>query len=273
MEMLVDGQRGDKGVYWAEDVNVSGIPIMSDNFSIETMCAPEYYPAGDSVPYQDCGAYAVFRPPYVYERPNGNSSLYNPAIGPNTSDDECELTDNERVTVIAPNWEAGNTGYVITIRDVMNDSCNWGIDIPAMRIDPEKISCGQVVSVEIGLINQQDYGGVTAYGCSFVVPIGTLCCPFDLGDKVGSLTVSIDPPEADAAGAQWRVGDGTWHNSTDTQYGLPPGDYSVTFKNIAHWETPDSKQVNILGGQTSQTYGTYKQMDTISMPWLPLLLE
>lgn len=287
MEILVDGQRGDNGVYWAEDVNDSGIPIITDNIPHEEMCTPEYHPILDSLPCADFSENSgssyyyretsEFRPPFAYLLPNGNSSLYNPAIGPNTSYDDCELSDNERVTVIVADIEAGDTGYVITDEDVMLQKCNWGIDVPAMRIDPERFSCGQKISVEIGLMNQKDYGGIMIYpiGCSFVIPVGTLCCPFDIEDKVGRLTVSIDPPEAITAGAQWRMDDGTWHNNKDTLCGLTPGTHTVTFKSIAGWEKPENKQVNISGGQTTQAYGIYieKDIQTMPMPWLQLLLD
>ncbi|MEK7675920.1 MAG: TIGR02597 family protein [Verrucomicrobiota bacterium] len=63
---------------------------------------------------------------------------------------------------------------------------------------------------------------------------------------LGSIRVSIVPPEAASAGAQWRiVGENEWQNSGAIRSGLPLGTYQVEFKPITGWTTPPTKSVPI----------------------------
>jgi hypothetical protein len=45
--------------------------------------------------------------------------------------------------------------------------------------------------------------------------------------QTGSLQVTISPPEAVAAGAQWQVDGGPWRDSGDTESGLWIGSHTV----------------------------------------------
>jgi len=57
-------------------------------------------------------------------------------------------------------------------------------------------------------------------------------------EQTGSLRVMLSPSEVIAAGAQWRVDGGAWHNSGYTQTGLTVGQHEVEFSSIADWATP-----------------------------------
>ena len=99
---------------------------------------------------------------------------------------------------------------------------------------------------------------------------------------VGSLNVTILPPEAVTAGAQWRrEGTDTWYNSGSSESNVDTGEYTLEFKTIDGWVIPAEMTVDVSDGQTtsaSGTYGTYidknpTQRSPKAMPWILLLLE
>jgi hypothetical protein len=78
---------------------------------------------------------------------------------------------------------------------------------------------------------------------------------------VGSLTVTIEPQEAITAGAQWRrVGTANWQDSEFLEEYLPVGQYSIEFKEVVGWETPDNITVNVYDAQTTTEIATYSLM-------------
>jgi len=90
--------------------------------------------------------------------------------------------------------------------------------------------------------------------------------------KTGSLQVTILPPEAVAAGAQWRVDDGNWQDSGYTETCVTVGTHTVEYKPIADWNEPNVQTVQINDGQTTTTSGTYTRQTgslqvTISPQW------
>ncbi|MHC4113152.1 MAG: hypothetical protein ACYSUY_18920 [Planctomycetota bacterium] len=75
--------------------------------------------------------------------------------------------------------------------------------------------------------------------------------------QAGSLQVTIAPPAAIAAGAQWRVDGGAWKDSDHTEPNLGIGSHTVEYKPISGWNEPNSQIVQINDGQTTNTTGTY----------------
>jgi hypothetical protein len=73
----------------------------------------------------------------------------------------------------------------------------------------------------------------------------------------GSLTVSITPPEAIDAGAQWRVDNGQWENSGSTLQGLSLGEHTVSFKSINGWTAPAVQTATIVPNKTILVTGNY----------------
>ncbi|MHC4462791.1 MAG: hypothetical protein ACYS30_15385 [Planctomycetota bacterium] len=78
-----------------------------------------------------------------------------------------------------------------------------------------------------------------------------------IGVMTGSLQVTISPPEAVAAGAQWRVDGGTWRDSGYTESGLPVGSHTVEYNTVSGWTKPGNEIVQINYNQTTITSGTY----------------
>lgn len=77
----------------------------------------------------------------------------------------------------------------------------------------------------------------------------------------GSLTVTLSPAGAVAAGAQWRrQGTRTWFNSGSTETGILAGLYTVEFKSIAGWTAPPAQTVTITAGQTTAAAAIYAEM-------------
>jgi hypothetical protein len=73
----------------------------------------------------------------------------------------------------------------------------------------------------------------------------------------GSLMVTISPPAAVSAGAQWSVDGGGWHNTGDIVSGLSLSQHTVSFKSISGWTTPTNQTVTIMDTQTASASGTY----------------
>ena len=73
------------------------------------------------------------------------------------------------------------------------------------------------------------------------------------------LQVTLSPPDAVNAGAQWQVdNDGNWHNSGDTVPNLSPGDHTVTFNAVSGWTTPENLLVTIGAGGAFVTSAPYQ---------------
>ncbi|MDI6797103.1 MAG: hypothetical protein QMD09_09160, partial [Desulfatibacillaceae bacterium] len=81
----------------------------------------------------------------------------------------------------------------------------------------------------------------------------------ELSHETGSLSVTIEPAGARAAGAQWRIDGGEWQNSGDTIDELPLGDYTVQFKAVDGWNAPADQELAVLEDQTTQSTGIYEQ--------------
>ena len=92
------------------------------------------------------------------------------------------------------------------------------------------------------------YDGIPTSSC-------TLC-----GYGPGSLQVTILPPEAVSAGAQWTVsGDGPWRNSGAVVGNLSAGIHLVQFSDISGWQTPLDEYIVIVSGQQTNITGIYTE--------------
>lgn len=85
-----------------------------------------------------------------------------------------------------------------------------------------------------------------------------------LASSPGSLTVTLGPPEAVAAGAQWRrSGTSTWRAGGSTETGIPAGSYTIEFCPVPGWVTPATQPVTIASGGAVSTAATYAQMSSV----------
>jgi hypothetical protein len=74
-----------------------------------------------------------------------------------------------------------------------------------------------------------------------------------------ALQVSISPPSAVSAGAQWQVDSGTWQNSGAIVSNLSVSVHTVSFTTIGGWATPTNQAVTVMSNQTTTATGTYVQ--------------
>ncbi len=72
-----------------------------------------------------------------------------------------------------------------------------------------------------------------------------------------SLHVTLSPPRAVSAGAQWQVDGGAWQSSGATVSNLWAGARTVSFKPISGWETPADQTVTVTNGATTKATGVY----------------
>ncbi len=74
----------------------------------------------------------------------------------------------------------------------------------------------------------------------------------------GSLTVTLTPAEAVAAGAQWRrQGTTVWFDSGSTESSVPAGAQNIEFKTVSGWVTPGVQAVTITAGEATTATGAY----------------
>lgn len=73
----------------------------------------------------------------------------------------------------------------------------------------------------------------------------------------GSLRVNLLPQKAADAGARWRVEQGTWQASGQTEPDLPVGLHRVEFSAVPPWRTPPDQYVTITALQTTVANGSY----------------
>lgn len=73
----------------------------------------------------------------------------------------------------------------------------------------------------------------------------------------GSLTTTISPAAAAAAGALWRVDGGLWLSGGASVPGLSVGNHLVEFKPVLGYVTPVNQTVSIINGRTATISGIY----------------
>ncbi len=76
--------------------------------------------------------------------------------------------------------------------------------------------------------------------------------------SVGSASVTIEPSEAVAAGAQWRMDEGAWQDSGVTLPGLSPGSHTISYKTIDAWDKPTKHSISITPNATTTHNATYQ---------------
>ena len=83
----------------------------------------------------------------------------------------------------------------------------------------------------------------------------------------GSLQVTLTPPGAIAAGAQWRRRfTTTWLNSGDTESGVPAGQWNIEFKDALGYALPTTQSVAVPTGGTAAVTGAYVAAD-VGISW------
>jgi hypothetical protein len=92
----------------------------------------------------------------------------------------------------------------------------------------------------------------------------------------GALTVTIQPQEANTAGAKWSVDSSPWQDSGAAVSNVRLGSQRVQFKSLndARWITPEPINVNIVSGQAAQATVTYQRSPgSLSVVIFPLELR
>src|ERR1017187_3258110 len=77
----------------------------------------------------------------------------------------------------------------------------------------------------------------------------------------GSLQVTITPPAAITAGAQWQVDGGIPQPSGATVLGLSVGNHTVSFSTVSPWTTPANQTVSVSANSTVTATGIYIYTD------------
>ncbi len=187
MEILVDPgtgkASGDNGVYWAEDVNENlgfGFGLFNSDESACSVINP-----------YDSSVHGIFD----YYTADGESG--SPYSGIDFGCDS--LSAINRVVEIFPQYGSIIIpGYIITPEDVLNGRCVWTIDIPEMRVDPNRIAGGDDVWVRV-CFSPKTVEGINSWAdqCCQDVYIGQLCgttMSYEKGDINGN--GMVDLPDA-----------------------------------------------------------------------------
>jgi hypothetical protein len=73
----------------------------------------------------------------------------------------------------------------------------------------------------------------------------------------GSVSVTIQPPEAVADGARWSVDGGATQASGASVTNLAAGTHAVQFSNLAAWQEPETAEILVIGGKQATVTATY----------------
>ena len=169
-------------------------------------------------------------------------------------------------TFVEPGEQEVDERYVTFYEDeVWGEDGRWGtllrndLDEGVRRIEERDLADGSVVSVHTSEDGQ--WNGVNTRN-----PSGGKAAPLALNleaqPAAGWLEVSLEPEGAVDAGAQWRVEGGDWRLSGE-RVELEPGDYSVTFREVGGWQTPQVQDVTVDGGETAQLMAAYEEQPTV----------
>lgn len=96
-----------------------------------------------------------------------------------------------------------------------------------------------------------------------------------IGEGQATLVVRIEPAQAIAAGAQWKVNGSSWYNSGDSVT-IPDGDSTIEFKELPGWTRPASQTLFFHRNTTTELikgYGRHKgtvwiDTDPNNAPWV-----
>jgi hypothetical protein len=75
--------------------------------------------------------------------------------------------------------------------------------------------------------------------------------------QAGGLSVTISPPGAVSAGAEWSVDWGAWQSSGATVSGLAPGPHTVNFNTVAGYTAPAAENITVNASQTTAVPAIY----------------
>jgi uncharacterized repeat protein (TIGR03803 family) len=117
--------------------------------------------------------------------------------------------------------------------------------------DGQYPQAGLVQGSDTNFYGTTDNGGSSGYGTIFGISLGSASA------AQGSLTVTISPPGAVRAGAQWQVEGGAFQKSGATVPNLSVGNHTVSFKTISGWNSPGSQTVFVSANSTAATSGIY----------------
>ncbi|MFZ2633511.1 MAG: VCBS repeat-containing protein [Desulfosalsimonadaceae bacterium] len=243
MEILVDSRTGsgpttgDHGVYWA-DVNDeydewwggSLIKIPMDTYTTQEQACQDV----------TLDKYFLYPPEEIeYRLANGvPSELYN--------GDTCILYANERVVQLQNIESMGiiATGYRVTRDDQQQNKSLWAIDIPKMRVDPDRISGGEKIWVSICL--SQDY--YPYFYCCQEVYIGELRCENTCDDNIGD-AIGLFDPDASAFYLKSSLSGG----AADTNFRFGPK-YSGWTPIVGDWNRNGQATIGLFNPGQSRFY-------------------
>ncbi|HOL88382.1 MAG TPA: lamin tail domain-containing protein [Anaerohalosphaeraceae bacterium] len=78
-----------------------------------------------------------------------------------------------------------------------------------------------------------------------------------LEEWLGSVQVTILPPEAVSAGAQWRLDGGPWLSSQSVLSSVPQGPHTIEFSALSGWFSPPPQEIFVSKGQLTAAAAEY----------------
>lgn len=114
-------------------------------------------------------------------------------------------------------------------------------------------------------------GWRTPQGQAITITSGGMAHATGTYTQGGSVTVTIQPPEAVSRGARWRLDAGAWNNSGIMLGGVSSGQHTVTFSGLLGYETPASQIVDIASDDDLELTGEYTFVGELPVVQKPLL--
>jgi hypothetical protein len=181
-----------------------------------------------------------YKPITNFNEPNSETILIN--YGPTT-------------TTSGTYIQAGSVQVTISPPEAIDDGAQWRIDGGVWH-DSNDIETNLAIGMHTVEYRQiSSWNGPNSE--TLLINFAQTTTTSGTYTRSGSLQVTISPPEANDANAQWRVDGGPWHDSNDIQTHLSVGSHTVEYKPVYSWFEPNSQTVQIYHAQMTIASGTY----------------
>lgn len=192
----------------------------------------------------------LFVGPYTIE--------FSAIAGWDTPSSQTVTIDDNQTTTATANYvqQTGTLQVVITPEAAVSAGAKWRVDGGAWQGSGATVTGLSIGQHSIEFYSVSGWNAPASQNAT-INANQTTALSAAYVQQTGSLQVTISPQAAIDAGAQWRVDGGAWQNSGAVVSGLPIGQHTVEFAQVAGWTGPASQTVTINDLQTTVASGTY----------------
>ncbi len=164
-------------------------------------------------------------------------------------------SDTNRFKFRVEPWPMGSI-QIFANPELTNSNFGWRLDGGAWQMDGVSLD---YLSLGTHLLEFKNIDGWTAPSREWVVISNTepIIITRAYTEGGSSVQVTLEPPEALAAGAGWRIDGGEWFESAFTLGGINPGEHLLEFKEASGWLAPSNTTVMVESNRVLETSQAY----------------